>query len=72
MELTSKQLFGVLEKFNIEVMDAQGVRFDPEQHEAMTMVPNPDMEPNTVMDVVQKGYTLNERLLRPARVIVSS
>lgn len=72
MELTSKQLFGVLEKFNIEVMDAQGVRFDPEQHEAMTMVPNPDMEPNTVMDVIQKGYTLNDRLLRPARVIVSS
>ncbi len=72
IELTSKQLFGVLEKFNVEVMDAQGVRFDPEQHEAMTMVPNPDMEPNTVMDVVQKGYTLNGRLLRPARVIVSS
>ncbi|MBC8518828.1 MAG: nucleotide exchange factor GrpE [Gammaproteobacteria bacterium] len=72
MELTSKQLFGVLEKFNVEIMDAQGMRFDPEQHEAMTMVPNPDMEPNTVMDVIQKGYTLNDRLLRPARVIVSS
>jgi molecular chaperone GrpE len=72
MELTRKQLFGTLEKFNIEVMDAMGVKFDPEQHEAMTMVPNPEMEPNTVMDVIQKGYTLNGRLLRPARVIVSS
>lgn len=72
MELTRKQLFGALDKFNVEVMDAMGVKFDPEQHEAMTMVPNPDMEPNTVMDVIQKGYTLNGRLLRPARVIVSS
>ena len=72
MELTRKQLFGALEKFNVEVMDAMGVKFDPEQHEAMTMVPNPEMEPNTVMDVIQKGYTLNGRLLRPARVIVSS
>ncbi|HIJ22883.1 MAG: nucleotide exchange factor GrpE [Gammaproteobacteria bacterium] len=72
MELTRKQLFGALEKFNVEVMDAMGVKFDPEQHEALTMVPNPEMEPNTVMDVIQKGYTLNGRLLRPARVIVSS
>ncbi len=72
MELTRKQLFGVLEKFNIEVLDAMGVKFNPEEHEAMTMVPNPEMEPNTVMDVIQKGYTLNGRLLRPARVIVSS
>ncbi len=72
MDLTRKQLFSVLEKFNIEVLDAMGVKFNPEQHEAMTMVPNPDMEPNTVMDVIQKGYTLNGRLLRPARVIVSS
>ena len=72
MELTRKQMLGVMEKFNVEIMDAQGVRFDPEQHEAMTMVPNPEMEPNTVMDVIQKGYTLNGRLLRPARVIVSS
>lgn len=72
MDLTRKQLFGVLEKFNVEVLDAMGTKFDPEQHEAMTMVPNPDMEPNTVMDVIQKGYTLNGRLLRPARVIVTS
>lgn len=72
MDLTRKQLFGVLEKFNVEVLDAMGTKFDPEQHEAMTMVPNPDMEPNTVMDVIQKGYTLNGRLLRPARVIVAS
>ncbi len=72
MELTRKQLYGVLERFNIEVLDAQGVKFNPEQHEAMTMVPNPEMEPNTVIEVIQKGYTLNGRLLRPARVVVST
>ncbi len=70
MDLTRKQMLGVLEKFNVEVVDAMGAKFDPEQHEAMTMVPNPEMEPNTVMDVIQKGYLLNGRLIRAAKVIV--
>lgn len=71
MKLTHKQLFKALEKFNIEVIDADGAKFDPEMHEAMTMVPSPEVTPNTVIQVVQKGYTLNDRLLRAAKVIVS-
>ena len=53
-------------------LDPHGEPFDPQQHEAMTMVPTPDAEPNTVIDVVQKGYALNGRLIRPARVVVAS
>ena len=48
-----------------------GARFDPHQHEAMAMAPTDQAEPNTVMQVVQKGYVLNERLIRPAKVIVA-
>jgi len=72
MILTRKQFFSVMEKFAVEVIDADGAKFDPELHEAVTMVPNPKLEPNTVMEVVQKGYTLNQRLLRAAKVVVSS
>ena len=71
VELTHKSLIDVLAKFNIEVVDPVGEPFDPNVHQAMTMVPNPDMEPNTVMDVMQKGYTLSGRLIRPAMVVVS-
>lgn len=71
VELTHKSLIDVLGKFNIEVVDPAGEPFDPNLHQAMTMVPNPDMEPNTVMDVMQKGYTLSGRLIRPAMVVVS-
>lgn len=71
VDLTLKSLLEVLSKFNIEVVDPTGEPFDPQLHQAMTMVPNPDMEPNTVMDVMQKGYTLSGRLIRPAMVIVS-
>ena len=61
----------MLNKNGIEVVDPAGEPFDPQLHQAMTMVPNPDLEPNTVMDVMQQGYTLNGRLLRPAMVVVS-
>lgn len=71
VEMTFKQLLDVLAEFNVERIDPQGEKFDPQKHEAMTMVPSPDFEPNTVMEVFQKGYSLNERLIRPARVIVS-
>jgi molecular chaperone GrpE len=71
VDLTLKSMLEVLKKFNIEVVDPTGEPFDPQLHQAMTMVPNPDMEPNTVMDVMQKGYTLNSRLIRPAMVVVS-
>jgi len=72
MQLSRKQFYSVLEKFNIEAVDAEGAKFDPELHEAITMLPNPETEPNTVLEVVQKGYTLNNRLLRAAKVVVSS
>jgi molecular chaperone GrpE len=61
----------VLVRHKIEAIDPVGQPFDAELHQAVSMVPNPDLEPNTVMDVFQKGYTLNGRLVRPAMVVVS-
>jgi molecular chaperone GrpE len=71
VSMTLKMQLGVLEKFGVEPVEPHGEPFDPQVHEAMTMLPNPDMDPNTVMDVVQKGYLLNGRLVRPAMVVVS-
>lgn len=71
IQLTYKSFLDVLEKFNIKQINPVGEPFDPQFHEAVTMVPNPDMEPDSVMDVMQKGYTLNDRLLRAAMVVVS-
>lgn len=71
VDLTLKSLLAVLKSFNVDVVDPLGEPFDPQLHQAMTMVPNPDAEPNTVLDVMQKGYSLNGRLLRPAMVVVS-
>ena len=71
IELTYKSFVDVLKKFNVEQINPIGEPFDPQLHEAMTMVPNPNMEPNSVMDVMQKGYTLNGRLVRAARVVVT-
>lgn len=70
-ELTLKMLAQVMEKFGIRQIDPQGERFDPDRHQAMSMQPNAELEPNTVMAVMQKGYLLNDRLLRPAMVVVS-
>ena len=71
VRLCHKLLLDVLEKEKIEVIDPLGEPFDPKEHEAMSMVENPDMEPNSVFAVVQKGYKLNSRLVRPAMVMVS-
>ena len=71
IELTLKTFVDVLVRFKVEAVDPAGQTFDAEFHQAVSMVPNPDLEPNTVMDVFQKGYTLNGRLLRPAMVVVS-
>jgi molecular chaperone GrpE len=71
-EATLKLLLTTLEKFGVTAIDPLGEPFDPQQHEAMTMVPAPNAEPDTVVDVVQKGYLLNGRLIRPARVIVAA
>ena len=71
-EATCKLLKTTLERFGISEVDPQGEPFDPELHEAMSMMPAPHVEPGSVAQVIQKGYALNGRLLRPARVIVAA
>lgn len=71
VELTLKSFVDVLTKSGVAAVDPTGEPFDPQTAQAMSMVENPDVEPNTVLSVMQKGYTLNGRLLRPAMVIVS-
>lgn len=70
-ELTLKMMMSVLEKFAIEEIDPIGKAFDPNLHQAMTIQESTEYLPNTVMSVMQKGYTLHDRLLRPAMVIVA-
>jgi len=69
--LTLKLFSDVMEKFNVVQINPEGQPFDPELHQAMSMQPRSDVPPNTVVMVVQKGYTLNGRLVRPAMVMVS-
>lgn len=71
MELSLKLLMEAMQRQGIEVVDPIGAPFDPKLHEAMTMIENPDAEPGSVIEVFQKGYTVNGRLARPARVIVA-
>lgn len=71
VELTLKSFQDVLVRYKIEPIDPKGQPFDPEFHQAMSMLEMPDQEPNTVVDVFQKGYTLNGRLVRPAMVVVA-
>lgn len=71
IELTLKSFTDVLAKFKVEAVDPQGQPFNPESHQAMSMVEHPDVAPNTVIEVFQKGYTLNGRLVRPAMVVVA-
>ena len=71
VQLCLKLLLDLLEKENVRVLDPVGEPFDPQYHEAMSMIENPDVEPNSVVLVVQKGYVLNERLVRPAMVMVA-
>jgi molecular chaperone GrpE len=70
-ELTLKMLISAMEKFGIEAINPTGETFDPALHQAMSMQESADHKPNTVMAVMQKGYQLNERLIRPAMVVVS-
>lgn len=70
-ELTLKLLGDVMTKFGVEQLDPQGQPFNPEFHQAMSLQPRNDVPPNTVTTVIQKGYTLNGRLVRPAMVMVS-
>jgi molecular chaperone GrpE len=71
VELTSKTLLDALKRFQVEQVDPLGAPFDPQFHEAVASVENPAAEPNSVLQVMQKGYTLNGRLLRAAMVVVS-
>ena len=68
---TLRLLDSALEQSGIEELDPLGEPFDPAKHEAMTLAPSETAEPNTVLTVVQKGYAIHDRLLRPARVIVA-
>ncbi len=70
-EATLKLLVRIFEKFSLNVIDPIGAPFDPERHEAMATQPSDTAEPGSVLQVVQRGYELNGRLLRPARVIVA-
>lgn len=71
-EATLKILGTTMQQFGIEEVDPAGEPFDPEFHEAISMQPSDDVEPGSVVTVVQKGYSLSGRLLRPAMVIVAS
>jgi molecular chaperone GrpE len=70
-EATLKILSGMMQQFGIEEIHPAGEPFDPEYHEAISMQPSDDVEPGSVVNVMQKGYSLNGRLLRPAMVIVA-
>jgi len=72
LELTLKTFIDVLTKHRVVPVDPEGQPFDADLHQAVSMVPNAEVEPNTVINVFQKGYTLNGRLIRPAMVVVST
>jgi len=71
IEMTLSGFISSLARFNVDVVNPEGETFNPEFHQAMSMIENPDLAPNTVIAVMQKGYTLHGRLLRPAMVMVS-
>ena len=71
LELTLKNLESALKSSSIEPIDLTTKDFDPEKHEAISLLEDDTLEPNTIIDVVQKGYTILDRTLRPAKVVVS-
>jgi molecular chaperone GrpE len=71
LELTMKLFLDLFKKFDVHQLDPLGEAFDPQQHEAMAMQESSDTAPNSVLMVIQKGYKLNDRVIRPARVIVA-
>lgn len=71
MSLTRKLLVDTLSRYGLSLLDPIGERFDPQWHEAMSMQPSAEHEPDTVIAVLQRGYRLHDRLVRPARVIVA-
>ena len=71
VELVHREVLGALAKHGVKEIEAEGQIFDPADHEAMGQIPNSEVPPNTVLQVLQKGYVIHDRMLRPARVIVS-
>ena len=71
LELTLKNLESALKSSSIEPIDLTAKDFDPEKHEAISLLEDDSLEPNTIIDFVQKGYTILDRTLRPAKVVVS-
>ena len=71
IDMTVKSFNDAVSKFGVEIVNPQGEQFNPDFHQAMSIQPSNDVTPNTVLAVMQKGYTLNGRLLRPAMVMVS-
>lgn len=71
VDMTLDMFIGALTKFNVEQINPVGEPFDPQKHEAMSMVPSNEAEPNTVIAVMQKGYLLHDRVVRPAMVMVA-
>jgi molecular chaperone GrpE len=71
VELLQRELHGILDKHAVSEVAAEGQVFDPSVHEAMVQVPSDKVAPNTVLEVLQKGYQLRGRLLRPTRVVVA-
>ena len=71
LQLTHKQFWSMLEKYGVSVIDPQGQPFNPEQHEAVSTQESAELAPNHVLAVMQRGYKLHDRLLRPAMVVVS-
>ena len=71
VKLTLKMFVDTLAKFNLEQLNPEGEPFDPKLHQAVSMVENNEVEPNTVLSVMQRGYILSGRLIRPAMVVVS-
>lgn len=69
--LTLKMLSKVMQDHDLELIDPAGEKFNPEFHQAMTVLPSAELEENTVMEVLQKGFKLHDRLIRPAMVVVS-
>jgi molecular chaperone GrpE len=71
VELVHREILGALAKHGVSEIEAEAQVFDPSVHEAMGQIPNRDVPPNTVLQVLQKGYVIHDRMLRPSRVIVS-
>jgi molecular chaperone GrpE len=71
VELVQRELYAVLAQHEVRAIDAEGSEFDPALHEAMAHVQDDSAAPNTVIEVLQRGYQLRDRLLRPARVVVA-